>query len=94
MKTQHGSNTVIQQHGSNTTWQKHNIVADQNKVQTLLGTDNSTKGKKEETTINHVKQPQLSIRVSIIESLNDEFETKLSGLSVCCSSFQSLATDN
>ena len=32
--------------------------------QTLLGTDNSTKGKKVETTIHHTKQPQLSVRVS------------------------------
>jgi hypothetical protein len=30
-------------------------------AQTLLGTDNSTKGKKIETTIHHAKQPQLSV---------------------------------
>ena len=69
----------------------NNMVAAQNIVQTLLGTDNSTKGKKVETTIHHVKQPQLSVRVSIIESLNEEIEIKLSSLSVCCGSFQSLA---
>jgi hypothetical protein len=43
-------------------------------VQTLLGTDNSTKGKKVEATIHHTKQPQLSIGVSMIESLNEEIE--------------------
>ena len=41
------------------------MVAAQNMVQTLLGTDNSTKGKNVETTIHHVKQPQLSVRVEI-----------------------------
>jgi hypothetical protein len=50
------------------------MVAAQNMVQTLLGTDNSTKGKKVETTIHHTKQPQLSVRVSMIESLNEEIE--------------------
>ena len=53
------------------------MVAAQNMVQTLLGTDN-TKGKKVETTIHHAKQPQLSVRVSMIESLNEEMEIKLS----------------
>ena len=47
-------------------------------VQTLVGTDNSTKGKK--ATIHHTKQPQLSVRVSMIESLNEEIEIKLSSL--------------
>ena len=70
------------------------MVAAQNMVQTLLGTHNSTKGKRVETTIHHTKQPQLSVRVSMIESLNDEMEIKQSNLSVCCSSFQSLATAN
>ena len=70
------------------------MVATQNRVQTLLGTYNSTKGKKVETTIHHTKQPQLSVRVSMIESLNEEIETKLSSLSVCCSSYQSLAAAN
>jgi hypothetical protein len=65
-----------------------------NMVQTLLGTDNSTMGRKVETTIHHAKQPQLSVRVSMIESLNEEIEIKLSSLSVCCSSFQSLAAAN
>ena len=46
---------------------------------TLLDTDNSTKGKKVETTIHHAKQPQLSLRVSMIESLNEEIEIKLNG---------------
>ena len=70
------------------------MVAIQNKVHTLLGTDNSTKGKKVETTIHHTKQPQLSVRVSMIESLNEEIEIKLSSSSVCWSSFQSLAVAN
>ena len=39
-------------------------------VPTLLGTDNSTKYQKVETTIHHAKQPQLSVRVSMIESLS------------------------
>ena len=70
------------------------MVAAQNMIQILLGTDNSTKGKKVETTIHHTKQPQLSVRVSMIESLNEEIEIKLFSLSVCCSSFQSLAAAN
>ena len=41
-------NMVATQHGSNTTWQHHNMVAAQNMIQTLLGTD-----KKVETTIHH-----------------------------------------
>ena len=61
------------------------MVAAQNRVQTLLGTDNSTKGKKVETTTHHTKQPQLSVRVSMIESLNEEMEIKLSSLSVAAS---------
>ena len=52
-------------------------------VQTLLGNDNSTKGKKVETTIHDAKQPQLSVSVSMIESSNEEIEIKLSSLSVC-----------
>ena len=48
-------------------------------AQTLLGTDSSTKGKKIET-IHPAKQPQLSVRVSMIESLNEEIEIKLSSL--------------
>jgi hypothetical protein len=39
----------------------NNMVATQNMVQTLLGTDNSAKVKKVETTIHHTKQPQLSV---------------------------------
>ena len=58
------------------------MVAVQNMLQTLFGTDNSTKGKKAETTIHHTKQPQLSVRVSMIESFNEEIEIKLSSLSV------------
>jgi hypothetical protein len=50
------------------------MVAEEDRVPTLLGTYNSTKGKKEETTIHHAKQPQLSVRVSMIESLNEEIE--------------------
>ena len=76
--------TSWQQHMT-TTWQQHKSV------QTLLGIENSTKGKKVETTIHYAKQPQLSVRVSLIRSLNEEIEIKLSSLSVCCSSFQSLA---
>jgi hypothetical protein len=82
------------QHGSNTTWQQHIMVAAQNRVQTLLGTDNSTKGKKVETTIDHAKQPLLSVIVSMTESLNEEIEIKLSSLSVCCSSFHTLTAAN
>jgi hypothetical protein len=52
------------------TQQHDNMVAAQHMVQTLLGTDNSTKVKKVETTIHHAKQPQLSGRVSMFESLN------------------------
>jgi hypothetical protein len=70
------------------------MVAAQNMVQILIVTDNSAKGKKAETTIHHAKQPQLSVRVSMIESLNEEIEIKLSSLSVCCSSFQSLTAAN
>ena len=77
-----------------TTWYQHNMVVAQNMVQTLLGTDNSTKGKKVETTIHHTKQTQLSVSVSMTESLNEEMEINLSSLSVCCSSFQSLAAAN
>ena len=55
------------QHGSNTTWQQHNMVAAQNRVQTLLAKDNNINGKKIETTIHHTKQPQLSVRVSMNE---------------------------
>ena len=58
------------------------MVAAPNMLQTLLGTDNSTKGKKVETTIHHTKQPQVSVRVSMTESLNEEIEIKLSSLSV------------
>ena len=46
MAATHDNNMVATQHGSNTTWTQHNMVAAQNMVQTLLGTDNSTKGKK------------------------------------------------
>ena len=63
-------------------------------VQTLFGKINRMKGKKVETTIHHAKQSQLSVRVSMIESLNEEMEIQLSSLSVCCSSFQSLAAVN
>jgi hypothetical protein len=74
-----------------TTWQQHNMVAEQNMVQTLFGTDNSNIV---EPTIHHAKLPQLSLRVPMIEYLNEEIEIKLSSLSVCCSSFQSLAAAN
>ena len=47
------------------------MIAAQNRVQILLSTDNSTKGKKVEATIHHGNQPQLSARVSMIESLNN-----------------------
>ena len=70
------------------------MVAAQNMAQELLGTDNRTKGKKVETTIHHTKQPQLSVRVSMIESLKEEIEIKLSSLNVCCGMFQSLAAAN
>jgi hypothetical protein len=51
----------------------NNMVAAQNMVKTLLGADNSTKVKMVETTIHHGKQPQLSVRVSMIESLKFHF---------------------
>ena len=70
------------------------MVVAQNMVQILLGTVNSTKVKKVEIAIHHTKDPQLSVRVSIIESLKEEIEIKLSSLSVCCSPFQSLAAAN
>ena len=73
---------VAAQHGSST---KHG---------TNIGIVNSTKVKKVETTLYHAKQPQLSVRVSMIESLNEDIELKLSSLSVCCNSFQSLAAVN
>jgi hypothetical protein len=50
--------------------------------------------KEVETTIHHAKQPQLPVRVSMIESLNEKIEIKLSRLSVCCSLFQSQAAAN
>ena len=87
-------NMAARQHGSNTTWQQHNMAASQNIVHKFLDTDNSTNGRKVETTMHHAKQPQLSVRVSMIESLNEEMEIKLSSLSVICSSFQSLAAAN
>jgi hypothetical protein len=70
------------------------MAAAQNMVQTLLGTDNNTKGKNVEATIHHTKQPQLSVKVSMIESLNEEMEIKLSRMSVFCSLFLSLAAAN
>jgi hypothetical protein len=83
--TQHNNIMVATQHGSRT-----------NHGTNIIGTDNSTNGKKVETTIHHTKQPQLSVRVamSLRESLNEEIEIKLSSLSVRCSSFQSLAAAN
>ena len=59
----------------------------------MVETDNSIMVKKVETTP-HEKQPQVSVRASMIENLNVEMEIKLSSLSVCCSSFQSLAAAN
>ena len=56
------------------TQHNNSMVAAQNMGQTLLGTGNSTKSNKVETTIHHAKQPQLSVRVSMIESLNEEME--------------------
>ena len=60
------------------------MVAAQNMVETLLGTDNSTKGKKVETAMHHAKQAQLSVRVSMIESLNEEIAMKLSSIIRWC----------
>ena len=67
------------------------MVAAQNMVETLLST---AQVKKVKTTIHHTKQPQLTAIVSMIESFNEEIEIKLSSLSVCCSSFQSLVAVN
>ena len=61
------------------------MAAAQKMVQIIFGTVNSTKGKKVETTIHNTKHPQLSGRVSMIESLNEEMDIKLSSLSVFCS---------
>ena len=98
MTTQHGSNTTWQQHGSNTTWQQHGSITTrwQHKIwyKHYWAETTAQRGKKVETTIPHTKQPQLSVRVSMNESLNEETEMKLSSWSVCCSSFQSLATAN
>ena len=62
--TPHNNNMVATQHNNNmvathlvATQHDNNMVAIQNMVKTLLGTDNSTKGKKVETTIHHTKQP-------------------------------------
>jgi hypothetical protein len=52
--TQHDNNTVAT-HGGSTSM-----------VQTLLGTDNSIKSKKVDTTICHTIQPQVSEKVSMI----------------------------
>jgi UV DNA damage repair endonuclease len=75
------------QHGSNTTWQQHNMEAAQHGSSTKQGTHiighrQQHKGQKVETTIHHAKQPQLSVRVSMIECLNEEMEIKLYSLSV------------
>ena len=71
--SQHDNNTVATQHGSST---KHgtNIIGHRQQH-------------KQYTTIHDTKQPQLSVKVSMIESLNEEIEIKLSSLSVRCSSF-------
>ena len=67
--TQHDNNMSATQHGSST---KHGTK--------LLDTDNSTKGKKVETTIYQAEQPQLSVGVSMLESLNEEIEIQLFSL--------------
>ena len=78
--TQHNNSMVETQHGSSA---KHGTNIGHSQV------------KKVETTIHHTKQPQLSVRVSmIVLSSNEEIEIKLSSLSDCCSSFQSLAAAN
>ena len=58
------------------------MAAAQNMEQTLLDTDNSTKGKKLETTIHNVKPSHMTIRVAMIEALNEETEMKLSSFCV------------
>ena len=70
------------------------MAAAQNMVQTLLDTDNSTKGKKVVTNIHHKEQPLTDVRVPMIDSLNEEMEIKLSSLSVFCSLIQTLAAAN
>ena len=93
--TQHDNNMVATQHDNNmVATQQNKIVAAKNMIEILLGTDTSTKVNKVETTIHNVKQPQLSVSVSMIEYLNEEIEIKLSRSSICCSSFQSLAAAN
>jgi hypothetical protein len=66
---------AAEQHGSST---KHGT--------NIIGHRQQHKGKKVETTIHHAKEPQLSVRVSMIESLNEEMRIKLSSLTVFCSS--------
>jgi hypothetical protein len=67
MTTQHGSNNMAAaQHGS-CTKQGTNIV----------GHRQQHKGQEGLTTIHQTKQPQLSVRVSVIETLNEEIEIKL-----------------
>jgi hypothetical protein len=69
------------QHGSSTT-HGTNIIGHRQQNKGQEGRDNTTS--REAAT-------QLSGRVSLIESLNEEMEIKHSTLSVFCSSFQSLA---
>jgi hypothetical protein len=60
----------------------------------IIGHSQQHKGQEGRANNTSRDQPQLSVRVSMIESLNEEFEIKLSSLSVCCSSFQSLGAAN
>ena len=52
------------------------MAAEQNRVKILLGTDNSINVKKVETTIRHAKQPQLSVRVSMV-LINTDFVNEM-----------------
>jgi hypothetical protein len=54
--------------------QHNNMVAAQNMVQTLLGTVNSTNGQEGKDNNTSHKPLQRSVRVSMIESLNEVIE--------------------
>jgi hypothetical protein len=75
------------------TQHNNNMVAAQNMVQTLLGTDNSKGQEGRDNNTSHKAATTVS-KVSMMESLNEEIEVKLSSLNVCCRSFQSLAAGN
>ena len=78
--TQHDNNMVATQHGSSTK-QGTNIIGHRQQHKGEEGRDNNKSHKAVSKSVHD-------------ESLNEEMEIKLSSLSVCCSSFQSLAAAN